>query len=153
MNYEIRVEGLNELIAKLGRATAQETLEDPMYRGALFLQAWSQKYRFIHGGGKASGKGDVQPDILTSRTGRLRGSITVSRSSQRSKFEFLIGTNVEYARQHEFGGVFNRVSSRGKPFIAKYPARPFLRPAIENENNINRITDSINKAIQEAFIQ
>lgn len=151
MIYDIKVEGLDKLIKKLGAATAQATIEGPMYRGALLFQGWSQEHRFVSGGGKSSGKGSVQPNILTSRSGRLRGSITVSRNIQREKFEFFIGTNVNYARIHEFGGLISRLSKRGKSFQANYPARPFLTPSLENKDNVDKVTAMVQKAINEAL--
>ena len=138
---EIKVVGLNELIEKLGQATAQSTIETPLEQGAYFLQAWSQKNRL-------SGP---RPNILGVVSGRLRSSLSVSRSVKRNELSFFIGTNVEYARQHEFGGFVDKVSKLGKPFTSLYPARPFLRPAIENQDNIDRITASINKAIAKAL--
>jgi phage gpG-like protein len=141
MNTEIKVEGLKELQEKLGLAVAQQTIEGPMEKSAYFLQAWSQKNRL-------SGP---RPNILGVVTNRLRSSLSVSRSIKRGEFSFFIGTNVEYARQHEFGGTFNKISKKGKSFTATYPARPFLRPAIENQDNINKITASINKSISDAL--
>lgn len=144
MNYNVEVIGLDKLIEKLTLATAQETLNPPLKSAGKFLEGWIGDNRFITGGGS----GKVHPTKLTKRSGRLLGSIT---SKIRDKFELVIGTNVEYAPQHEFGGAVNRISKLGKAFTANYPARPFLRPSIENEENISKITLSINKAIQEAL--
>lgn len=187
-NIEIKVEGLKELQEKLGLAVAQQTIETPLEQGAYFLQAWSQKNRL-------SGP---RPNILGVVTNRLRSSLTVSRSIKRDEYSFFIGTNVEYARKHEFGfqgqefvrphtrkifrnfsfrilkEVFSvnqygdevvsykntrkKVKARGADiFVSGFsrninlPARPFLRPAIENQDNINKITESINSAIKKAL--
>lgn len=141
MNVDIQVQGLDELMAKLDLATAQKTIEGPLERGAYFLQAWSQKNRL-------SGP---RPTFLGVVTNRLRSSITVSRSIKRNEFAFFVGTNVEYAPIHEYGRTVSKISSTGKPFMSRYPARPFLRPAIQNQENINKITASINKSIAEAL--
>lgn len=164
---DIKIEGLDKLIKKLGAATAQEVLEPVMYKEALNLAAWSKKNR------------------LTGRPGlrvvsnRLRSSISVSRSIQRSKFEFFIGTNVKYAAIHEFGGVIHKNArsslqvfsrkSRGinkgqfkknpkfgkgftfKEYDIRIPARPFLRPALEDQENRAHIVNSVTKAINEAL--
>jgi phage gpG-like protein len=122
-NFNIKVEGLDNLIYKLGKATAQNTLEQPLYKGGLLLKVWSQKNRL-------SGP---RPNILGVVTGRLRSSISVSRSIKKDEYKILIGTNVEYARKHELG-----IGIR---------ARPFLRPSIENQENVNKVVELINKSI------
>jgi len=99
------------------------------------------------------------PRKLQRRSGRLRGSIThrVTLSGDRVRGE--LGTNVIYARIHELGGVI-------RPKTAKYlkfqidgqwrsvkqvimPARPFLRPAFED--NLNRFRDIFQRRLIEAF--
>lgn len=170
MNYNVEVIGLDKLIEKLTLATAEKTLQPPLMQSGFFLKQWISENRFITGGGS----GKAHPSKLTSRTGRLMGSITVST---RDKLQIAIGTNVEYARIHEFGFAgYQHVSGHirvrrknvklfgktrnvrtGPIFVTAFdrgmimPARPFLRPSIENENNITKITASINKAIQEAL--
>jgi phage gpG-like protein len=142
MNIDIQVIGLKELVEKLGRATAADTLDETLFKGALLLQFWSQEHRFVSGGGKKYKtlfqRGAVQKDILTSRTGNLRGSITTSRASNRDALAYKIGTPVVYAPVHEFGSAKKNIRPR-----------PFLRPSIENQENINKITQMINKTIQE----
>jgi len=81
--------------------------------------------------------------IVPVDTGRLRGSINVKR-------EFLvkvIGTNVEYARDVEFGTGPHEIVAKNKKVLAnkkkgiifgrkvKHPGsqpRPYMRPAFEN---------------------
>lgn len=130
MQLEIKVQGLEELFKKLGKATAQETLETGLNQGAYLLQGWSQKNRL-------SGP---RPQYLGVVTGRLRSSLSVSRSIKRGEFKFFVGTNVKYAPTHEFGDMSRNI-----------PARPFLRPSIENKENVNKITEIINKRIREAL--
>lgn len=167
MNYEIKVEGLKELIDKLGKATAQETIEEPFYQGVLNMQAWIQKNRL-------SGP---RPTYLGVVTNRLRSSIMVSRSIKKDSLEFRIGTNVKYAPIHEFGFAgYQHVSSHirksfekvrlfgkskkvrtGDIFVRAFdrglimPARPFLRPGIQNQDNVNFIVTKLNKAITGAL--
>ena len=169
MSYELKITGLDQLTKKLGVLGAQEVIEQPLYQGALLLQAWSQKNRLT----------GPRPKFLGVKTGRLRSSITVSRSIKRGEFKFFIGTNVEYARIHEYGGTihrnprsslyvqnrytrgskkgaFKRGATRGRGFTYQgydinIPARPFLRPSIENEGNQKRIIDLITKSVSEAL--
>ncbi len=152
--FDIKVTGLNELIHKLGNATAQETLEEPLYQGALLLQAWSQKNRLT----------GPRPKFLGVQTGRLRSSITTSRSIKRSEFSFFIGTNVSYARIQEYGGTI-RPGAKGflawrSPRTGKYiftkkpvviPARPFLGPAIQDEQNHRDIMTLLQKSVNQAL--
>ena len=148
--FSIQVTGVKELIEKLGKATAQETIEPALLRGAIHLQGWSKTERL-------SGP---RPRFLGVGTGHLRSSITVSRSIDRNNLTFFIGTNVKYARIHEFGGVIRAKNAPylafkiGEKFIRKkqvvIPARPFLSPAINTEN-ANIVTNHVQKAIDKAL--
>lgn len=169
MEYNLKIDGLDKLISKAGVLGAQEVIEKPLHQGALLLQAWSQKNRLT----------GPRPKYLGVKTGRLRSSITVSRSIKRGEYKFFIGTNVEYASIHEFGGTiqrrprsslfvqnrytkgsrkgaFKKGGVRGRGFTySEYtqtiPARPFLRPSIEDEGNQKRIIDLITTSINEAL--
>lgn len=86
------------------------------------------------------------------KTGRLAGSMTNARVGT---LRWAAGTNVEYARIHEFGGTINHPGGtayimidgrfqpvrnenakpwmrRTKPHAINMPARPFMRPALRN---------------------
>lgn len=172
MQYNIEVKGIDELVAKLGRATAQEVIDEPMRLGALSLIRWIKQERF---------KGPRGSDILKTDRGNLSRSIALHKSINSNEFTYFIGTNIEYGRIHEFGfvgmvqvkdhirrlrrtvsfkrgdkrlrrtisGGYQHVKAHGR--FMNMPARPFLRPAIENEDNVkslvDRITTSINKAL------
>lgn len=73
-------------------------------------------------------------------TSNLLNSISVQEGSGgKSDATVEIGTNVEYAAIHEFGGTIHQTNAWGKG-IEQYitiPARPYLRPALdENEEDI-----------------
>jgi phage gpG-like protein len=86
------------------------------------------------------------------KTGRLANSFTNARVGT---LRWAAGTNVEYAKIHEFGGVINHPGGtayimvggrfqpvrnenakpwmkRTKPHAINMPARPFMRPALRN---------------------
>lgn len=76
-------------------------------------------------------------------SGTLRRSITTEIKQSGSKITALIGTNLEYAAQREFGGV---ISAKSAPFLVfqvngtwvmvksvTQKAHPFLRPAFEDK--------------------
>lgn len=180
-SLEVKVEGLDELIKKLGAIGALETLEPPMTENAFKIARWSKQNRL-------SGP---RPMFLGVKTGRLRSSISVARSATRGNFEFYIGTNVEYARMHELGfrGMvhvpahirrfkqrvsFKRWVASSGSFVAEekrftrkapsgfayvspygylknYHGKPFLRPAIEDSENINQLTEDLNNSIKKAL--
>lgn len=91
---------------------------------ALRVQEIATKEMIIRGGriGKGRKKTDAPADAtrLTSRTGRLRGSIRVNRGGLPHYID--IGSDVAYAAIHEFGG-----SIRG----GRMPERPYLQPSLE----------------------
>ena len=73
-------------------------------------------------------------------TGNLLGSISVQEGSGgKTDATVEIGTNVEYAAIHEFGGAIHQTNAWGKGIsqTIHIPARPYLRPALdENEGSI-----------------
>ena len=73
-------------------------------------------------------------------TSNLLNSISVQEGSGgKSDATVEIGTNVEYAAIHEFGGAIHQTNAWGKGIeqTIHIPARPYLRPALdENENDI-----------------
>lgn len=64
--------------------------------------------------------------------GRLRSSITHKVRRKGVVVEGVVGTNVEYAPIHELGLTVNKISKKGKSFVAKYPARPFLSTSLKD---------------------
>ena len=73
-------------------------------------------------------------------TGALLGSISVQEGSEgKTDATVEIGTNIEYAAIHEFGGSIHQTNAWGKGIeqTILIPARPYLRPALdENESDI-----------------
>ena len=80
---------------------------------------------------------------LQAVTGNLRRSIRYQISGNENEKTITFGTNVVYARIHEYGGTIQPVRARllyfkvgGKSIFAKsvrIPERPFLRPAVSDE--------------------
>jgi len=86
--------------------------------------------------------------VLNVQTGRLRRSIHHEVRSDRTRVTGTVGTNVEYARIHEFGGIAERAEHNrlvamafGKPLKApvwqtvrahqaRFPTRSFLRSTL-----------------------
>ena len=66
-----------------------------------------------------------RPDHLDRVTGTLAASINTQK---RGKGMVSVGTNVEYARIHEYGGTIQQDKR-----VIHMPARPFLRPAGQDE--------------------
>jgi phage gpG-like protein len=88
-------------------------------------------------------------------TGNLVNSIAVIRGENaETQAEVEIGTMVEYAAIHEFGGVIKQSNAfgRGIEAIINIPARPYLRPALdEHETEIgNAIGTDLANAIAKA---
>ena len=135
-SYSIEFKGLPELIAKLDNAVKDDVIKKSLNLGGLLLAGWSKKNRL-------SGP---RPQFLGVRTGRLRSSITAGKTIK-SGNEYIekIGTNVSYGTIHEFGGFTGR---NGR---VRMPARPFLRPSLEDENNRNTILNILTKNINEAL--
>ncbi|MCS3923827.1 HK97-gp10 family putative phage morphogenesis protein [Methanosalsum natronophilum] len=86
------------------------------------------------------------PKFPSRRTGTLMNSIKIlSAKKDRSQIAVDVGSDVEYARRVEYG--FVGVDSKGRNY--NQPPKPFLRPAIdENERIIKRkITKKIRDRI------
>ena len=71
-------------------------------------------------------------------TSNLLNSISVQEgSSGKTDATVEIGTNVEYAAIHEFGGAIHQTNAWGKGIeqTIHIPARPYLRPALDEHDN------------------
>jgi phage gpG-like protein len=152
-SFEINQDDIKKLIAKLQGATKEEVIRKGLSQSSLNLRQWIVKNRFAPRG--IANSRVVQRGILTARSGLLQASITgvmpsnVIRSG--GTYEARIGTNKEYAPQHELGLTVTKTSKRGKLFEAHYPKRPFLKPAIEDQSNQQRAVDIMTKVINEAL--
>ena len=121
--------GERELVRSLRRI--DPTKRAGLMRGWLLesgfsVQRSAQREQMISGGSALP-----HPKRLTSRTGTGRRSITLDRSELPRAVN--VGTGLGYMALHEEGGVARKVSSRGTAFTARYPARPYLKPALEGE--------------------
>jgi len=84
------------------------------------------------------------------QTGFLWKSITSNRTGPLRRLVGSFLAKAGYPKLHEFGGTVSRVSSRGKPYTATYPARPWLRPAFTRQRSrVGRIfTEYTAKALR-----
>lgn len=100
---------------------------------------------------------ELSGQVLQNRTGTLRRSITMTPF--RSSGQVTVGTNVLYAKVHEFGAV---IKAKNVPYLkfqtpdgawhmkkqVLVPARPFLRPALIR--NRGKIQEALAKAVSRA---
>ncbi len=136
LTYTVDIQGVQSLLNKLNSSTQSDVIRRSLKLSGLFLAAWSKTNRL-------SGP---RPEYLGVVTGRLRASITAGEPTQSgNNYIEKIGTNVEYARIHEFGG---RVGKYGGGIM---PARPFLSPSIGNADNRAKILDIFTQSINEAL--
>ncbi len=98
-SFTIQITGIKELLNKLDQATKESVIKDSLNTGAALLVSWSKDKRL-------SGP---RPEFLDVRSGRLRSSITFTPTVKEGNvYSSRIGTNVEYAAIHEFGGKIQR---------------------------------------------
>jgi phage gpG-like protein len=156
--FPIYVEGADAVAAKLLLAPAK-------VRAAVLRAVETSAARVT-----AAAKAKLSDDVLRVRTGRLRRSVHYVMGGGPDAPSAAIGTNVEYAAIHEFGGttkpheivpVNARVlafrGSSGDPVFAtrvfhpgsKMPQRSFLRSALAAEQEA--IRERINAAVKGAI--
>lgn len=148
----LETKGLQKLLRRMTAATQDAVIRKGLWQGALNMQAWIVDKRL-------SGP---RPGRLGVVTNRLRSSIATqitpppvpkgqriatgaprANPIQKSGNSYIarIGTNVEYAARHEFG-------------LEGMPARPFLRPALEDRGNqrdtLNILTKNIKQALEKS---
>lgn len=140
----VRVVGVQEIVDRLGGLKPgkhKRWLRKAMTDAALAIQAEAAENQIVRGRGEAA----PLADKLSRRTGRLGGSIAVDRGGL--PFSVSTGTDVVYGLLHELGGTVSytrkaRKSKRVGPrkgktrafdtnVVAKFPARPFLQPALD----------------------
>lgn len=119
---------------------APETLRLGLTEAAIIV---TKEVRDKHLGGPkmARGRGSSTSATLAPVSGKLLASVgyRVSVTGDRIKAE--VGTNLKYARIHEYGGIIKPVKGKflkfeigGRTIFAKQvkiPARPFLRPSVK----------------------
>ena len=146
---------IDSLINKLSAISREDVLKDAMQAAGHNLAAWIKMNRLT----------GPRPQFLGVKTGNLRASIAASPTERAGKdYITRIGTNVIYAPIHEYGGVIRakaggylafqienvRTTSKRTGGPLKHyavdsnwvrvkqvtiPARPFMRPAIEDKQN------------------
>jgi phage gpG-like protein len=82
-------------------------------------------------------------------TSNLLNSISVQEGSGgKTDATVEIGTNVEYAAIHEFGGAIHQTNAWGKGIeqTIHIPARPYLRPSLDE--NVGSITDAVGASLK-----
>ena len=157
----VRLENADKLVQKFQKLpdTVADKIEKSVKAEALNLLAYVKAQK-------------LSDQILHVRTGRLRRSITARfEGSGKENFRALVGTNVEYARVHEFGfkgevdvkshqrtmtmawGKLMKtpktVTVRAHKLKMNMPERSFLRSSLTE--NRDRIVGNIRKAIFGAF--
>ncbi len=142
MEFQVDITGIQKLINKLQASVKDAVIKQSLDLGGALLAGWSKKNRLT----------GPRPQYLGVVTGRLRSSIAFTKTQHEGNTYFTkIGTNVVYGPQHEFGLTITKISSKGKSFQVKYPKRAFLSPAIEDQNNqqkiLNILTENINEAL------
>ena len=135
--YELSIDrkSLNNLLRKLDDSVRPRVLIKSLKLSGSFLKGWIVESRL---------KGP-RPKFLGRISARLSTSIQATEPEQISDgYQIRIGTNVEYARKHEFGFVGKEQvgahTRKGHPVRAftrniNLRARPFLRPALESRSN------------------
>ncbi len=137
MNITLKVEGLDKLQDKLKAlddAVAADMLEKAVLAGAKIVR-------------------DDASRRAPKRTGKLSESIEVEvKAKSRESVSVAVGPNKEafYGKFIELGHALVRGSKKAeKKVLGHVPARPFLRPAIdENEANVKRVVaEELKKAL------
>jgi phage gpG-like protein len=153
----IRVEGVEAVMGRL--LLASKAVRDAVFRA---VETSGAKVT-------ARAKGKLSDDVLHVRTGRLRRSVHYVMTGSEAVPTAIVGTNVEYARIHEFGGqtaahVIEAVNARvlawesgGQMRFAarvnhpgsRMPERSFLRSALADE--AAGIRERIDEAVRGAL--
>lgn len=149
-------EQLQRVLESIRSPRNRRVLAASLTEAAMLTARIAATQKIIRGGRRRSGRGfsdaPADPTRLTSRSGRLRGSLAGRGYRQGIDTtgvpRFIeVGTDVGYGAVHEFGGTVSqtvgrhtRTSAFGRPTkpyqvgpyrrTARYPARPFLAPAL-----------------------
>lgn len=128
MEVKINMREFEKLMRKLDAPTKDTVIHRSLLLGSQHIAGWVKKYRLT----------GPRPKYLGVRSERLRSSITGGRVKKLgTSYTATIGTNVKYARKHEYGiGI---------------KARPFLRPALKAKNNIIFVIETLRKKINQAI--
>ena len=170
MEIKLDIHGVKELAAKLDPVTREAALIRGLNKSGEHIKGWIQRERL-------SGPRPVYLGVITNR---LRSSIATSGTvRQGDSLINKIGTNVEYAPIHEFGGTihrramseifirnryvrgskagsFKKGTTRGRGFTrgtsdTVIPERPFMRPSIEDPANQQEVLNLLTQELQRAL--
>lgn len=127
---------VDKLLKKLDPQQRDEAIRTSLTQSAIFLASWIKTNRL-------SGP---RPQFLGVRTGRLRSSITATPAQKSGDAYYCtIGTNVVYARIHEYGGM------TGRNHLINMPKRPFMRPAVEDRANRQSVLQDLKRNIDKVL--
>ena len=100
--------------------------------------------RYFSGSGPGSG-------MLTSRSGNLLNSVlqSIRAETDGQRLTVSIGSNLNYARIHEYGGY----AGRKGPFRKKEGRRPYLRPRPYLHPAINDLQQALPALLEQAIQQ
>jgi len=155
MKLEISRKSLDKLVRKLEAASRERVFFEALNSTALHMRHWILTERL-------SGP---RPLYLGRVTSVLASSISIVPAHREGEtIVAKIGTNVKYARIHEYGGW---IAPKNKPFLAwksretgkwiyttkpvYIPPRPFMKPAIKDTRNRGIVIDELKKAIHNAL--
>lgn len=98
----------------------------------------------------SAGKGDSS-DLLTSRSGNLLNSVlqSIEAKTDGQSLTVSIGSDLKYARIHEYGGF----AGRQGPFKKKEGRRPYIRPRPYLRPAINDLQQALPGLLEQAIQQ
>lgn len=116
---------------------ARRAIGRALRASAYLVQESAKDESIIRGGARATGgaltgsyrQSKPHPTKLTSRTGHGRRSIRINMLASGMAIE--VGSDVGYMALHEEGGIAARGGAHARAHFAKYPPRPWLKPALD----------------------
>lgn len=133
MGFVLTIDGVDAMIRQVDRSLQFSVINKSLKEGVSILAGWSVKYRM-------SGKRPKYIDKVSGfLTGSILDSVKVARTHKTGTNYYMdYGSDMPYAATHEYG--------RGN-----IPARPYLRPSLENDRNKRLIEKTFAKNIQRAL--
>jgi phage gpG-like protein len=147
MSADLKIKGLDEVKKRVDPSVYKPKLKETMGQVVLFLASYVQSQ-------KLSGQ------VLHIRTNRLKSSIQGTTNDDGQSLEGKVGTNVIYARIHEYGGEIKAKNSPllrfkiGDQWISKkkvtMPERPYLRPSLQENKEfiVQRFSKSVKSILE-----
>lgn len=151
----VKIVGDKALAAKLATMSREIVAagDKAALAAGLSVEGFAKKnFRTVSEGGQGSEMGPPVPGQLTSRQGTLRSSIHVEKAGEGS---VRVGPGpLKYAAIHEFGGEIVARTAKALRFQlydgtwrtmqrVRIPKRPYMKPAIESQENIASIRATI----------